>query len=68
VNVGRHAPQPVARSANVGAEEMERREVDSFSPEVARRLLCVSHGVEALLTRGRDFSLFEELRTPNPLA
>jgi hypothetical protein len=52
----------------VGAEEMERREVDSFSPEVARRLLCVSHGVEALLTRDRDFSLFEELRTPNPLA
>jgi hypothetical protein len=30
--------------------------------------LCVAHGVEALLTRDRDFSLFEELRTRNPLA
>ena len=30
--------------------------------------LCVAHGVEALLTRDRDFSLFDELRTRNPLA
>lgn len=30
--------------------------------------LCVSHGVEALLTRDRDFSLFAELSTRNPLA
>jgi uncharacterized protein len=30
--------------------------------------LCVAHGVEALLTRDRDFSLFGELRTRNPLA
>jgi toxin-antitoxin system PIN domain toxin len=30
--------------------------------------LCVAHGVEALLTRDRDFSLFSELRTRNPLA
>lgn len=30
--------------------------------------LCVAHGVEELLTRDRDFSLFEELRTRNPLA
>ena len=30
--------------------------------------LCVAHGIEALLTRDRDFSLFEELRTRNPLA
>lgn len=29
--------------------------------------LCVAHGVEALLTRDRDFSLFTELRTRNPL-
>lgn len=30
--------------------------------------VCVVHGVEALLTRDRDFSLFSELRTRNPLA
>jgi toxin-antitoxin system PIN domain toxin len=30
--------------------------------------LCVAHGVEALLTRDRDFSLFPELETRNPLA
>ncbi|HET7292317.1 MAG TPA: TA system VapC family ribonuclease toxin [Vicinamibacteria bacterium] len=30
--------------------------------------LCVAHGVEALLTRDRDFSLFAELRTRDPLA
>jgi predicted nucleic acid-binding protein len=30
--------------------------------------LCVAHGVEELLTRDRDFSLLEELRTRNPLA
>ncbi len=30
--------------------------------------LCVAHGIEELLTRDRDFSLFEELRTRNPLA
>jgi uncharacterized protein len=29
--------------------------------------LCMAHGVEALLTRDRDFSLFSELRTRNPL-
>lgn len=29
--------------------------------------LCVAHGVEALLTRDRDFSLFSELRTRDPL-
>lgn len=29
--------------------------------------LCMAHGVEALLTRDRDFSLFGELRTRNPL-
>jgi predicted nucleic acid-binding protein len=28
--------------------------------------LCVAHGVETLLTRDRDFSLFSELRTRNP--
>jgi toxin-antitoxin system PIN domain toxin len=30
--------------------------------------LCIAHGVEALLTRDRDFSLFPELETRNPLA
>ncbi len=29
--------------------------------------ICVAHGAEALLTRDRDFSLFPELRTRNPL-
>ena len=28
--------------------------------------ICVAHGVEALLTRDRDFSLFPELQTRNP--
>lgn len=28
--------------------------------------ICVAHGVEALLTRDRDFSLFPELRTRDP--
>lgn len=28
--------------------------------------LCVEHGVEALLTRDRDFALFPELATRNP--
>lgn len=30
--------------------------------------LCVAHGVEALLTRDRDFSLFPELALENPFA
>ena len=30
--------------------------------------ICVAHGAEALLTRDRDFSLFPELRTRDPLA
>ena len=29
--------------------------------------ICVAHGVEALLTRYRDFSLFPDLRTRDPL-
>ncbi len=29
--------------------------------------ICVAHGVEALLSRDRDFSLFPELRTRNPI-
>ena len=29
--------------------------------------ICLTHGVEALLTRDRDFSLFGELPTRNPL-
>lgn len=28
--------------------------------------ICVAHGVQALLTRDRDFTLFPELRTRNP--
>ena len=30
--------------------------------------LCVAHGVRVLLTRDRDFGLFPELRTENPLS
>lgn len=30
--------------------------------------LCVTHGVEALLSCDRDFSLFPELRTRNPFS
>lgn len=30
--------------------------------------LCLAHGVEALLTRDRDFSLFPELETRDPFA
>ena len=30
--------------------------------------LLVRHGVETLFTRDRDFSLFPELRTRDPLA
>ena len=30
--------------------------------------LCVAHGISELLTADRDFSLFPELRTRNPLA
>lgn len=30
--------------------------------------ICLAHGVEALLTRDRDFSLFPELETENPFA
>ena len=30
--------------------------------------ICVAHGAEALLTRDRDFSLFPELRTKDPIA
>ena len=29
--------------------------------------ICVAHGVEALLTRDRDFSLFPELPTQDPI-
>jgi hypothetical protein len=30
--------------------------------------ICLEHGVEALLTRDRDLSLFPELKTRNPLS
>lgn len=30
--------------------------------------ICVAHGVEALLSRDRDFSLFPELHVSNPVA
>ena len=30
--------------------------------------ICVAHGVETLFTRDRDFSLFPEIRTSDPLA
>ena len=30
--------------------------------------ICVAHGVEALLTRDRDFSMFPQLPTRDPLS
>ena len=30
--------------------------------------ICVSHGVEALLTRDRDFSMFPELTVRDPFS
>ena len=30
--------------------------------------ICLAHGVEELLTRYRDFALFRELRTRDPIA
>lgn len=30
--------------------------------------ICVAHGVEAIFTKDRDFSLFPELRTRDPIA
>lgn len=30
--------------------------------------LCLAHGVDTLMSRDRDFSLFPELRTVDPLA
>jgi uncharacterized protein len=30
--------------------------------------ICLAHGVDALLTRDRDFSLFPELETRDPFA
>lgn len=30
--------------------------------------ICIAHGVDAFLTRDRDFSLFPELRVDNPFA
>ena len=30
--------------------------------------ICVAHGVDALLTRDRDFSMFSQLRTRDPLS
>ena len=30
--------------------------------------VCVAHGVEALLTRDRDFSMFPQLTTRDPLS
>lgn len=30
--------------------------------------ICVAHGIDVLITRDRDFSLFPELKTKNPFA
>ncbi len=30
--------------------------------------ICIAHGIEELLTRDRDFALFPELRTRDPIA
>jgi toxin-antitoxin system PIN domain toxin len=44
-----------------------RRVVGPMVHDARVAALCVAHGVDRLLTRDRDFSLFPELRTHNPL-
>jgi len=47
---------------------LDRRVRGVLAHDARVAALCVAHGIEALLTRDRDFSLFAELRTGNPLA
>ena len=53
--------------ANILGELVQRPRVRGGIVHDARiAALCVAHGVDVLLTRDRDFSLFPELRTENP--
>ena len=53
--------------ASVLAELVRRPRVNGPVVHDARiAALCLAHGVEALLTRDRDFSFFPELVTDNP--
>lgn len=55
--------------ASVLAELVRRPRVWGAVVHDARvAALCLAHGVEALITRDRDFSCFPELRTDNPFA
>ena len=44
------------------------RVVGAVTHDARVAALCFAHGVEELLTRDRDFSLFPELRTRDPFA
>lgn len=49
------------------AEHLQRPRVRGAVVHDARvAAICAAHGVETLLTRDRDFSLFPGLRTANP--
>ena len=55
--------------AQVLSELVQRpRVVGAVVHDARVAALCLAHGVEALLTRDRDFSLFPELATSNPFA
>lgn len=70
--LGSPSLRPLAETPEFGrvlARFLDRPRVRGAIAHDARvAALCVAHGIEALLTRDRDFSLFEELRTRNPLA
>ena len=69
--LGSPSLRPLAETPEFGrvlARFLDRPRVRGAIAHDARvAALCVAHGIEALLTRDRDFSLFEELRTRNPL-
>src|SRR6478609_9365270 len=55
--------------ASVLAPLLSRPRVSGAVAHDARvAALCLAHGVDTLLTRDRDFSLFSELSTSNPFA
>ena len=55
--------------AQVLSELVQRpRVVGAVVHDARVAALCLAHGVEWLLTRDRDFSLFPELATSNPFA
>lgn len=43
------------------------RVIGGFVHDARIAAICVAHGAEPLLTRDRDFSLFPELRTRDPI-